>query len=75
MKENIEKIVLAVISFLTVLVIYIGYFYILKIIWLNIFSIWGMLLTSEQLSALSFLTMIIINSINQRGVKKWAKLN
>lgn len=70
MKENIEKIVLAVISFLTVLVIYIGYFYILKIIWLNIFSIWGMLLTSEQLSALSFLTMIIINSINQRGVKK-----
>lgn len=75
MKENIENFVLAVISFLTVLVIYIGYFYILKIIWLNIFSIWGMLLTSEQLSALSFLTMIIINSINQRGVKKWAKLN
>lgn len=70
MKENIENFVLAVISFLTVLVIYIGYFYILKIIWLNIFSIWGMLLTSEQLSALSFLTMIIINSINQRGVKK-----
>ena len=70
MKENIENFVLAVISFLTVLVIYIGYFYILNIIWLHIFSIWGMLLTSEQLSALSFLTMIIINSINQRGVKK-----
>lgn len=70
MKENIEKIVPAVISFLIVLVFYIIYFYILKIIWLNIFSIWGMLLTSEQLSALSFLTMTIINSINQRGVKK-----
>lgn len=70
MKENIEKIVPAVISFLILVIFYSIYFYILKIIWFNIFSIWGMFLASKQLSALSFLTMIIISSINQRGVKK-----
>lgn len=69
MKQSVASTLGAFIGFLIVFVIFVVYFLLLKLAWINVFNIWDIALTPNQSTALAFLTVMLNNNIKRRGVE------